>query len=257
MKRDRPIGAAWTRGLTLVELLVAMAIMGVLFVLITHWQVSTLNLSARSNAASRSLGDLNDLSGYLGDRVRAAVRVRVATSGLSVNSGAGSACSADRPCLAVVLPEYSPSGVAVRYNLYVYRMMPRSAVAHPDDKVEDPWAEGHVQVLKEYRSEDRDSAPINCVLAPGETFDTAAAPACVTMRNLGSAAALSGLGSYLVADYLTPAGSLGAGHVPFAYDSATRVITLEFQHRQQVNGQTTLMPGAEPYVLQVQARNVP
>ncbi|MFC4427726.1 PulJ/GspJ family protein [Deinococcus navajonensis] len=245
------------QGLTLVELLVAMAIMGIIFMLITQWQVSTLNISTRSNAMSRSLGDLNDLSGYLGDRVRAAVRVRVATSGLSVNAGAGSACSADRPCLAVVLPEYSPSGVVSRYNLYVYRMMPRSAVTHPDDKVEDPWAEGQVQVLKEYRSEDSGSAPTHCVLGVGETFDTAAAPACATMRSLGSATAFSGLGSYLVADYLTPASSLGAGQVPFAYDSATRVITLAFQHRQQVRGQTTALPAAEPYTLQVQARNVP
>ncbi|MFC4638987.1 PulJ/GspJ family protein [Deinococcus hohokamensis] len=245
------------QGLTLVELLVAMAIMGVIFTLITHWQVSTLQLSARSNALSRSLGDLNDLSGYLGDRVRAAVRVRVATSGLSVNSGAGSACSTDRPCLAVVLPEYSPSSVVDRYNLYVYRMMPRSAVTHPDDKVEDPWADSHVQVLKEYRSEDHVSTPINCVLGAGETFDSAAAPACVTMRNLDSATSFGGLGSYLVADHLTPAGSLGAGHAPFAYDRATRVLTLEFQHRQQVRGQTTLLPAAEPYSLQVQARNVP
>ncbi|MBB5233829.1 PulJ/GspJ family protein [Deinococcus budaensis] len=239
-------------GLTLVELLVAMALIGIVFAMITNWQVSTLNISTRTNATSQRLSDLTDVTGYVGDRVRSALRVRVATSGLTVN---GTACSADRPCLAVVLPENTASGVITRYNLYVYRIDPRSLV-NADDKSADTWAESNVAVLREYRSENSGSSPSNCVPAATATFETDTSAPCAAMRNLASASTLSSFGTYLVADYLTPADELGSGVAPFAYDATTKSVTLAFQTKQQVRGQTQLTP-ATPYTLTVQARNVP
>ncbi|MFD1732336.1 type II secretion system protein J [Deinococcus malanensis] len=152
-------------GLTLVEVLVALALMGTIFALLTSWQASTLNLSARTAALSHSLAELNDTSGYLGDRLRAAVRVRVATANLSVN---GAACTNVTPCLAIVVPEYDPGGMT-RYHLHTYRLEARSRVS-PADKVTDSWAEANVQVLREYRSTDpfggSGSTPRDCVATP-------------------------------------------------------------------------------------------
>ncbi|GGR98112.1 PulJ/GspJ family protein [Deinococcus sedimenti] len=249
-------GTAGREGLTLIEILIALAIMGVVLVLITNWQTSTLNITTRTNATGRGLSELNDLTGYVGDRVRAALRVRVATSGLTVNSGGGNACSATQPCLAVVLPDASPTtGVVTKYVLYVYRMQPRSEVTL--DKVPDAWAESNVQVLREYRSGDSATTPVNCVPAAGETFETASGPGCAAMRDLAGLTSLGGFNPYLVSDYLTPADQLPGGGAPFSWDSTTRSVTLRVQFRQQAGGRVTTLPPTQAYALNVRARNVP
>lgn len=256
-------------GLTLVELLVAMALIGIVFAMITNWQVSTLNISTRTNATSQRLSDLNDVTGYVGDRVRAALRVRTATSGLSVNTGTGATCATERPCLAVVLPDPNDNGQINKYVLYVYRIDPRS-VLNADDKVTDTWAETNVAVLREYRSTDPSSSgggstPSNCIATPEQfeknTFvNTVAAPNnvtnCTTMQNLSSATNFTGMQPFLVADYLTPVDELGSGVVPFAHAPTTKSMTLTLQTKQQVQGRIQLTP-ATPYTLTVQARNVP
>ncbi|UBV42070.1 prepilin-type N-terminal cleavage/methylation domain-containing protein [Deinococcus taeanensis] len=243
-----------TGGLTLIELLLAMAIMGVVLVLITNWQTSTLDLTTRTNATGRGLSELTDLTGYVGDRVRSAQRVRVATSGLSVNTGSGNACSALRPCLAAVLPEVDPAGKVTQYVLYVYRMEPRSVVTL--DKTPDAWAEDNVQVLREYRS-GAGSTPANCVPSAGETFATASSAACQDMRNLAGLAEVKSFTPYLVSDYLTPSDQLPGGAAPFTWNAATRSVTLRVQFRQQARGRVTTLPSAQPYALDVRARNVP
>ncbi|MFD1732335.1 hypothetical protein ACFSC4_16625 [Deinococcus malanensis] len=65
---------------------------------------------------------------------------------------------------------------------------------------------------------------------------------------------MTGMQPYLVADHLTPAGSLGAA--PFTYDPASRTVTLRFQYRQRVRGRELRTP-VSPYTLTVQARNIP
>lgn len=250
-------------GLTLVELLVAMAIMGIVFVLVTNWQVSTLSISTRTNALSQRLSDLTDVTGYVGDRVRAAVRVRAASSNsLTVNTGTGSACSTERPCLAVVLPRPSATGEVTQYDLHIYRVEPRSVV-NEADKVADTWAETNVQVLREYRTHSA-SSPATCQATPAQfaagSFGGTSGNVsnCTTMHNLmnGATLAVSNTHPYLVSDHFTPANELGSSTVPFQYDATTKSVKLAFQTKQQVRGQTQLTP-ATPYTLTVQARNVP
>ncbi|MDL2344039.1 type II secretion system protein [Deinococcus sp. MIMF12] len=247
------------RGLTLVEMLIAMAIMGVVLVLVTNWQVSTLSISTRTNAMSQRLSDLTDVTGYVGDRVRSALRVRVAQSGSGIKIN-GSDCTDDNPCLLVVLPENTDTGVITKYNLYVYRIAPRSDV-NADFKVTDEWAEDAVVILNEYRSEDSGSSPANCVpntsTTPPKTFETDTSSACTAMRNITSTGShtLSSFGKYLVSDYLTPADELGSGTVPFQYDATNKTMTLRFQSKYQLRGVPQLLP-ATPYTLKVQARNV-
>jgi len=215
-------------GLTLIELLVAMALIGIVFAMITNWQVSTLNISTRTNAVSQRLSDLNDVTGYVGDRVRSGVKIETSpgTGTFTVN---GQTCDATSPCLAVLVPEeVTASGsTTIWYRTLIYRLDPRSEIL-PLDGVADSWATDNVRVLREYRG--------SVVSSPTLTF--------------------SSLQPYLVTDYLTPANELGSGVVPFAYDATTKSVKLAFQTKQQVRGQTQFTP-ATPYTLTVQARNVP
>lgn len=242
-------------GLTLVEVLVALAILGIILMLVTTWQTQTLQITTRTTTLAEQFAELSDLSGFVGDRVRSALRVRVATAGLTVNSGAGNACSLSSPCLALVIPQFAAAGSLPRYSLFVYRMQARSAVTL--DKVPDAWAETNVQVMREFRSQDTGSTPSTCVLATSETFDTATSASCVSMRNLATLAAVGNFQPYLVSDYLTPAQGLPAGVPPFAWTPATHSATITVQSRRQLRGVTLLVPEPEPYTLTVQARNVP
>lgn len=252
---------ARTTGFTLIEVLIAMGLLGIILMLIMNWQMSTLSISTRTNALTRSLNDLNDLTGYVGDRVRSAVRVRVATSGLSIN---GKACTADNPCLAVVLPEPRSDGEIRKYNLFVYRMDPRSE-ANADFVTTDSWADTNVAVLNEHRSEDSASSIVNCVIydptavppVARTTFEASASSSCTAMRNLASQTALTGFGKYLVADYLARATDLPAAQQPFAYSAASKEVTLNFRDKQRVRGTTTFLPTTGPFTMTVQARNVP
>ncbi|GGL10339.1 PulJ/GspJ family protein [Deinococcus radiotolerans] len=242
-------------GLTLIEILLALGIMGTVLVLITSWQTSTLNLTTRANATGRGLSELNDLTGYLGDRVRGALRVRVATGGLTVNGSSGNSCSAEQPCLAAVLPDANTAGTVTRYVLFVYRLEPRSKVTL--DKATDAWAEEHVQVLREYRSGDSATSPVNCVPAAGETFETASGPGCAALRDLAGLGAVRGFQPFLVSDDLTPSDQLPGGEAPFSWNAATRSVTLRVQFRQQAGGRVTTLPLTQAYALNVRARNVP
>lgn len=263
-------------GLTLVELLVAMALIGIVFAMITNWQVSTLNISMRTNATSQRLSDLNDVTGYVGDRVRSGIYLR--TTGFTVNSASAyssGACNTTTPCLAVLVPETDPnigkvtaakvtsgtttlineiSSTGVRYRYHLYRLEPRSSLS-ADDKPGDSWADNNTQVLIEYRGR----GPATGVLAsvcPSEEEKLTPTDCTDVMTKFVSETAFKGLIPYLVADYLTPADELGSGVAPFAYDATTKSVTLAFQTKQQVRGQTQLTP-ATPYTLTVQARNVP
>lgn len=249
---------ARTDGFTLIEVLIAMGLLGIILALILNWQMSTLTVSTRTNAMARSLNDLNDVTGYVGDRVRSAVRVKVFTTG-SVNSAA---CSDDTPCLVVVVPvittQGTTEGVVTGFDQYVYRMSNRANV-NSDDKVEDSWADTtvsgktytNVQVLREYRTHST-STPPTCTATPA-TFATT----CSTMAGLDSVTTLnmSNTQPYIVADYLTPAAELPTAQKAFTYSAGT--LTLNFQNKQRVRGVTTYLPATGPFTVTVQARNVP
>lgn len=238
-------------GFTLVELLVAMAILGIIFMLVTNWQVSTLNISARTNALSLRLSELNDVTGYVGDRVRSALEVR--TSGFTVNKGSapnGGQCDTVTPCLAVLVPveEADVSGPALVYKQsflqLIYRMEPRSTwSASDEDKVPDTWADNaanNVMLLREYYA--------RCTLTVTECRNT--------FRNTTD---FSGMNRYLVSDYLTSVDQSGGTITPFdaVFDEKkkTGTVTLRFQGKQNVRGTTYFIPPTGPYTLTVQARN--
>lgn len=140
-----------------------------------------------------------------------------------------------------MLPETNPTtGAVTKYVLFVYRMEPRSAVTA--DKTPDDWAETNVQVLREYRSGDSGTTPVNCVPGAGQTFETATGAGCAAMQGLAGLASVGGFNPYLVADYLTPSDKLPGSAAPFEWSAATRSVTLRVQFRQQAGGRVTTLP---------------
>ncbi|ASN81335.1 PulJ/GspJ family protein [Deinococcus ficus] len=267
--------AGRTEGFTLIEVLIAMGLLGIVLALILNWQMSTLNVSTRTNAMARSLNDLNDVTGYVGDQVRSAARVRVVTSEFTINSSPSFACTTDYPCLLLTVPKETDTGVVAKYQLVIFRMSPRSDVTNANDKVADSWADSNVNVLFEFRSKDpgtSTSAPSTCVIRETDssgnvtyqsTLEASSRTGCSALRedtsgvHLASLTSVSNFDRYIVSDYLAPKSELGAGNVPFAYNTTTKELTLNFRDKQRVRGTTTFLPTTGPFTMTVQARNVP
>lgn len=254
------------RGLTLVEVLVAMGLLGIVLLLVTDWQTQTLTLTARTNAQADQLAELNDLSGYLGDRIRSAAQVRL--SGFTVNAASAvnnGKCDTTTPCVAVLSleedadPSTSPPTITRRWLRLVYRVEPRATWTGAD-KVPDTWADdpdNAVRVLREYRDSCTEVSGGTCSVTGGSPAITVAA-----YRAAFTGAAFSGMSPALVADYLTAVDQAGTAIVPFALTAAQPVgaanpVILTFQSVRNVRGTVAYTPGAGAYRLSVQARNVP
>lgn len=243
-------------GFTLVELLIAMAIVGVIFVLILNWQTSTLQISTRANTLADQLSELNDLTGYVGDRVRSAEAVRL--NGFSVN---GDSCDSTTPCLAVLSLTEDVSGTTVTrtWNRLVFRVEPRSGWTSLD-KVNDTWADtaaNRIVIVREYRDTCTETAapPLNCV---GVT----PALSVATYKDGFLGANLGGMNPQLVADNLTSSDQGGSAIVPFSLQFPSKPlgpgnpVVLTFQSKRNTRGQVTFVPATAPTAMTVQPRNL-
>jgi prepilin-type N-terminal cleavage/methylation domain-containing protein len=126
------------RGFTLLEILVALAVLAVFTTALLAFTQGTLTANRVARKQAQLLEDLKDAAGYLADTLQGAQRV---LSSATVN---GRDC---RPstCLAVLLPELG-GACALR----AYRLEARSAVGD-DYKSPDPWADANTRTLREYR----------------------------------------------------------------------------------------------------------
>jgi prepilin-type N-terminal cleavage/methylation domain-containing protein len=224
-----------TQGFTLVELLIAMAIAGVIIMAVLSWQLASTDASIRSNALVQSLSELNDLTGYVGDRVRSAEGIRV--NDFKIN---GKVCDSTTPCLALLAPQ--DRGASDRKWLYLVYRLEKRADWTSVYKVENAWAdkaENKIMVLREYRKSCDLTAPGVC-----DSFKTA----FVSLADFD----ISAVG--LVTDFLTSTDQAGTAIVPFAKTGSA--VELKFQYKQPVQGKATYLPRTGPYTLTVQARNV-
>ncbi len=126
------------KGLTLLEILVALAVLGIFTAALLGFVQSTLATNRAAQVRAQLLEELKDTAGYLVDTLQEA---KVVLSSAQLNS---QTCTPPS-CLAVLIPEDGASCA-----LRAYRLEDRSRV--PEDyKAPNPWADAHTRMLREYR----------------------------------------------------------------------------------------------------------
>jgi prepilin-type N-terminal cleavage/methylation domain-containing protein len=125
------------RGFTLLEILVALAVLAIFTTALLAFTQGTLTANRVARKQAQLLEELKDAAGYLADTLQEAQRV---LSSATVN---GRDCQPPT-CLAVLLPE---GGACA---LRAYRLEARSGVGD-DYKSPDPWADANTRTLREYR----------------------------------------------------------------------------------------------------------
>ena len=227
-----------TRGLTLIEMLIAAAIMGIVLAVIVSLLSGTLRFSSVAYSSAERLREMNDVTGYLSDSVRRASDVL--TSGTSLNGQSCDISDAANPCFSVVVPEASAGPTIDTYRQLFYRLEARS-VLPADYKVANTWADANTYVIKEYRH----------LLCDADAVTSA--PDCDAATS-NAQATLTGVPWYLIIDGLTLANGSGS-FAPFAYDSATERFNFQFRVADHRRGETRYTPAAGTYQLGVVKRN--
>jgi len=125
------------RGFTLLEILVALAVLAIFTTALLAFTQGTLTANRVARKQAQLLEELKDAAGYLADTLQEAQRV---LSSATVN---GSGCQPPT-CLAVLLPG---GGTCA---LRAYRLEARSD-ERDDYKSPDPWADANTRMLREYR----------------------------------------------------------------------------------------------------------
>jgi prepilin-type N-terminal cleavage/methylation domain-containing protein len=125
------------RGFTLLEILVALAVLAIFTTALLAFTQGTLTANRVARKQAQLLEELKDAAGYLADTLQGAQRV---LSSATVN---GRGCQPPT-CLAVLLPG---GGTCA---LRAYRLEARSDV-RDDYKSPDPWADANTRMLREYR----------------------------------------------------------------------------------------------------------
>ena len=220
-------------GFTLIEILIVIAVLGLLITAVANLVVGTLRSTSLAQSQSQVLTTLKDATGYISDQVRSATRVYAS---LTVDGNACSSTSTTAPCFGVLLPVLDNSGnfVTDSFQVRVYRLSLRSQLSS-NLKVANTWADNNTYFIEEYR---RDCTNPNC-------------PA-----NGGS---ISGGSWYLVADQLTLTNTSGS-ITPFTIttnSSGTRTgVEIRLRGVLNLNGRTLYIPTDSLYTTTVRARNV-
>lgn len=246
------------QGFTLIELLVGMSILAVLMVAMFNFQQSTSKFATSQNSVAQRLQTINDLSGYLGDQLRAAGGVAPAGTSLPDGTAAGTLSSCDptgtSPCLALLIPVVEDErgaaacattpatepGRIVGWTLNVYRYVPRTKLEAALKTVTSSTLDGAAYGLVEVRLQN----PSNPVKAAGS---------CGTSKPLPDAvsAYTTVIGRNLISD-----GAVVGTDPAFAYDATKRLVTLRLRTVELVQNKLTYTPSDRFYTLNVNTRNV-
>ena len=228
-------------GFTIVEILVAVLILGFVLTGLLALMTGTLNFSTVSVSTSDRLRELNDVTGYVADRVRGAIDL-VPNATLPNPQLNGELCDdeASLPCFGAVIgfdnDSDKPGFDAFQY--LGFKVIPRTELGE-DYKESDAWADSNTYVVQEYRRwicSDIDDEPCNG--NPPEPEDYAE---------------IFGAQPALVLDGLTLEDINGDPYRLFELEGDT--ITLRFRVADHRRGTTRYTPAEGTYELTVIKRN--
>ncbi len=126
------------RGFALLEVLLALFLLGVFLLALLAFTQGTLRTNQRAEAQARLLEELKDAAGYLADTLQEA-------SGVVPQATLDGASCALPQCLVVLFP--APGGGC---SPRAYLVMPRRSLPQPF-RTRDPWADERTLALMEYR----------------------------------------------------------------------------------------------------------
>ena len=227
-------------GLTLIEVLITLAILGVMVAVILSFQTSTLQTNAQFNHLNLRMTSSIVTLNYLADHTRAAVLLADnTTTGIPLPGGLTCQRGGTNPCLAMIVPvtkHDSSKGKLDGYFALAFRFEPRSSVPN-DEKRPDPHADADgVLVLREYRAEVT-SCSSSTTCPPPTSWPTSTLPWT----------------SDLLADGFTLEGN------PNPFDltgvSTTRKATLRLRSQYRATSGVQYYPRSGPREMQVFLRN--
>lgn len=237
-------------GFTLIEILVSIAIFGIVMLAILNLQNGTIQTTSNVINASDRLADQTLATSYIADRFRGA-RVITGTTTTALSLGSTTTCSnaatSANPCIAFITPETTygdASGAMTRYVHLAYRYEARTGFA---DRQPDVWADTNgVEIIREYRRELKDLATSCPTLS-------ACTPAQITAAAASAPSASSGLWvNTMLADGFTRVATTGT-FSPWTISGEALQIRIRSLYKQ--SGASKYFPGDGPTTLQVLKRN--
>jgi prepilin-type N-terminal cleavage/methylation domain-containing protein len=220
---------------TIVELLVAVFVIGILLSAIVALTSSFLGYSRRVSVINERLADLNDALGYMGTNARAAMDVvgHDATSVGVTWDGVSFTCTTTgtEPCLALVVPVVDRGTAGITgFDLLAYRFVALSGWAD-DPGLAEGWDGADTPLLLEYGA----SLCTGCTTPP-------AVPSSLTATRVS-----------LVASDLTLDDTVGTFQ-PFTVAAAGTQITLRLRGRGAGSELGTFVPADGPLELTLTRR---
>lgn len=234
------VGENHRGGFGLIELLVAMAVLGILLSAIIGLTTGFLGFSRRINVINERLVDINDAMGYVGLNVRRAMRVAGDEEVTSVTvTGIGDAfdchlTSTDGACLGLLVPvrHATETWRVDRYDLLAYRVVPISAWTVDNPGLAEGWAADRTPLMLEYRARLSCGAPDPVTSNP---CPPPPIPSSVAAQQL----------SLVIAD-LAFETAAGVAFEPFTVAAETSRVTVRMRSIGSGQNADITVPGDEP-----------
>ncbi len=179
------------KGFTIVELLVAAVIFGIVLAGVGSFLIGGLRFSGAATIAADQLREVNDASGYLSDMVRRSARL---------GSSTGSDCGGDATavsCISLVVPAADTAARSVEwYHGVQFHLIERGTVPAAQ-RSDDAWADDNTWAIVEYRKLNLVTCTVPAAPNPVPPCPAPAVTATATVTD-GSWA-----GPYLVLDHVS------------------------------------------------------
>ena len=219
-----------TQGFTLIELLISLGLLSIVLGILLTTQSTVIRSSMTQQTSAVRLGVITDITGYVGDRIKAAALL---PDSVTVN---GAVCqrspTSGLPCLAVVVPQVGTGGQITAWELHAFQYADPAGLTVQE---RTPGLTGVNVALRE----------LQLVSTCGQSIPTSA-----TLTTCFSGTPSTSLLSDELALPLN-------GTAAFGYDPSQHLVTLRMRSVSVQNGTPSYLPANDSYALKVYARNVP